>query len=220
MLLAPRGSAGFRVPVPRHLNRYMPGRAKAVQCEPSAFFDSRNSQATEADDSCTEKWSGLFIVKVFWNLVYKLFPRDSVLRISTIDGVTGELGKVAKILHSVAAVFAGLIRAMQPRNSHPRASAKTPGVLAAFLNAPNHLVPGNHRRFSRLQFAFDYVQIGAAHAAKVHADQYFARSGLRNGHVGEFQRIRFNPRCGPQYARFHSWVLRFSIPHPRRHSTR
>jgi hypothetical protein len=105
---------------------------------------------------------------------------------------------VAKIFHSRAAVFTGLIRAMKPRNAHPRADAKTQRTFAAFLDDANHLVPGNHRRFSQRQFAFDNVQIGTADTAKIHADQYFALPGLRNGDVSEFQRIRFNRRCGPQ----------------------
>src|SRR6266481_6924731 len=220
MLFAAGGSVDFRAPVPRYLNGHVPGCAKAVQREAPAFFDTRNSQAAEADDSGTEKWSGLFIVKVFWNLIYKLFPRHGVLRISAIDGVPGELRMVAKIFHSGAAVFARLIRAVKPGNSHPRASAKTPGLFATFLDDANHLVPRDHRRFSRWQFAFDYVQISATDAAKMHADQHFALSRLRHGNVGKFQRVRFNPRCGPQYARFHSWVLRFLIPHLRRHSMR
>ena len=220
MLFAACGCVDFRAPVPRHLNGHVPGRAKAVQREAPAFFDSRNSQAAEADDSSAEERSGLFIAKVFRNLVHKIFSRDGVLRISAIDGVAGELRMVAEIFQSGAAVFAGLIRAMEPRNSHTRANAKTPGALAAFLDGANDLVPRDHGGFSRRQFAFDYVQIGAADTAKIYADQYFALPGLRNRHVGKFQRIRFNPRCGPQYARFHSWFLRFSIPHLRRHSAR
>jgi hypothetical protein len=64
---------------------------------------------------------------------------------------------VAEIFHSGAAVLAGLIRAMKPRNSHPRASAKTRGPFAAFLDCPDDLVPRDHWRFSRRQFAFDNV---------------------------------------------------------------
>jgi hypothetical protein len=87
---------------------------------------------------------------------------------------------------------------MEPGNSHARASAKSPGLFATFLNDADNLMPRDHRSFSRRQIAFDYVQISAADAAKMHADQHFALSGLRNGDVSKLQRIRFNPRCGPQ----------------------
>jgi hypothetical protein len=105
---------------------------------------------------------------------------------------------------------------MEPCNSHPRALAKSPGTFAGFLDCADDLMPGNHGRFSRGQFAFDYVQISATDTAKTYADQYFPFSGLRNRDVSKFQRIRFNPRCGPQNARFHFWVLRFSNLHLRR----
>src|SRR6266481_2625933 len=108
MLFAAGGSVDFRAPVPRYLNGHVPGCAKPVEREARAFFDTRNSQAAEADDSGTEKWSGLFIVKVFRNLVYKIFPRHSVLRVAAIDGVAGKLRMVAEIFHSRAAVFARL----------------------------------------------------------------------------------------------------------------
>src|SRR4029077_4583358 len=196
----------------RHVSR----RAEAVQSEASAFFDTRNSQAAEADDSGAEKRSGLLILEVFRNLVYKILPRDGVLRVAAIHGVPSELRVVAEIFHSGAAVFASLIGAMEPCNSHPRTLANSPGTFAGFLDCADDLMPGNHWRFSRRQFAFDYVQIGATDTAKTHADQYFPFSGLRNRDVSKFQRIRFNPRCGPQNARFHFWSLRFSILHLRR----
>jgi hypothetical protein len=113
---------------------------------------------------------------------------------------------VAEILHPGAAVFAGLIRLVQPGNPDARADGEPPRALAGRFDDADDLVTWNHRGFARREFPFDHVQIGAADAARLHADEHFSFAGPRYGHIGEFERISLDRRGRTQKAGFHRVV--------------
>jgi hypothetical protein len=64
-----------------------------------------------------------------------------------------------------------------------------------------------HGELSRRQFAFDYVQIGAANAATIDAHQHFAFPRFRDSDIREFERIRCNRRRILQDASLHVQTL-------------
>ena len=88
---------------------------------------------------------------------------------------------IAEIFPSRAAVFAGLVGAVQPGNANAVPDTMAVRAIAQLFHRANHLMSGNHGRFARRQFAFDDVQIGAAHTARADANQNFtvARRGNR-----------------------------------------
>jgi hypothetical protein len=55
-------------------------------------------------------------------------------------------------------------------------------------------MPRNHRGFLCNQFAFNYMQVGAADAAAGNAHQYFATDGLRDRNVRKHQGIALDQR--------------------------
>ena len=88
--------------------------------------------------------------------------------VSVIDISTLQVTRTLKTGFEPNAVFADAAGAMQPGNSHARARRVTRGRGAAALDRAYHLVPRNYRTLARRQFAFDHVQIGAAHATRMH----------------------------------------------------
>ena len=115
---------------------------------------------------------------------------------------------VAEIFHSVATEFASLVGAVEPGDSDACAHAQAACAVAELLDNADDLMAGNHGRLSRRQFAFDHVQIGAANAATIDAHQHFAFPRLRNGDIGEFERIRSNRRRLFQNASLHIQTFR------------
>src|SRR5580704_18692024 len=119
MVLASRARKHFHAPVPRHLDRHVSSRAKTIQRQASALLDSGNSQAAEANDPRAKERRRLLIFKILRNTVHKIFGRNREFSVASVNGIAGEFRMVAKIFHSVAAVFASLVGAVQPGDSNP-----------------------------------------------------------------------------------------------------
>jgi hypothetical protein len=113
-----------------HLNGHAGGRAEAVKRNSSACFDAGNAQAAKSDDSGAEQRRRLLVGEAFGNRIDEILGRDYVFSVTTVNRVTREGGMVAKIFHSGAAEFTGLVRAMQPGNSNARSQRKTVRTLA------------------------------------------------------------------------------------------
>ena len=154
----------------------------------------------------------MFIGKAFRNGIGEILGRDNKFGVAAIHGVTGEHRVVAEILHASAAIFAGSVRPMQPGDANARSGRESLCTVASFLNDADHLVPGDHRRFARGQFSFDYVQIGPAHAAGAHSHEHFPALRLWRRNFREFQRIRSNRSRGAQHACFHRGTSALSLP--------
>src|SRR5579864_9272849 len=96
---------------------------------------------------------------------------------------------VAKIFRAGAAVGAGSVGVVKPGNADARAEVEGLESRSESFHDANDLMTGDHRRFALRQFAFDDVEIGAADAAAVDADEDFAGGRLRRGHAGVDERI-------------------------------
>ncbi len=118
VLCAAGAGIDFGSPVARYLNGDVRGRAKPVEGETLAALDARKSQRTKSDNSGAEKRRGLIVAKGFGNRIDKLLGSDGVFGVAAVHGVAGESRMVAKIFFAGAAIFASLIGAVQPRNSH------------------------------------------------------------------------------------------------------
>ena len=189
--------------MPRDLNGEVSGCSKTVEREAATGLDSGKSQRTKSYNSRAEQRRGIAVGKGFRNGVREILRRHGVFGVSAVNGVAGERGMIAEIFHSGAAVFARAVGAMQPGDSNARADGESRRSLAELFDDADDLVPGNYWRLARRQFAFNDVQIGAADAAHFHADENFARGGLRHRRVGEFERIRCDRRGRMKQAGFH-----------------
>jgi len=94
----------------------------------------------------------------------------------------------------VPAVRARPVGPAQPRNADARAHGELDRCAARFDDADD-LVARNDARPVRRQFAFDDVQVGAAHAARADAQADVAGAGFGNGALFELQRPPPD-RCG------------------------
>src|SRR5687768_15032133 len=90
----------FRSTCARKLNTHMTRSAKSVQAKPRTFpfisTESRQPQASVADDTGAEKWRSLNIVKVVWQMVSESGRSGGVFCITTIYGPSREQGFFAK----------------------------------------------------------------------------------------------------------------------------
>src|SRR5205814_5557458 len=100
---------------------------------------------------------------------------------SAVGVIAGELGALAEVLPPAAAGLAGAARPAEPRDPHAVAGLKAPRDRSRALDPADDLVSGHDGRPRGRQLALDDVQVGAAHAARAHADQDLARAGRRRG---------------------------------------
>jgi hypothetical protein len=166
-----------------------------------------NAKAAKSYDSGAEQRRGLLVRETFPKGIHEILGRDDKFSIAAVHGVTRECGVIAKIFHPREAIFASLVRAVQPGDTHARAERKTPGTLAGFCDDADNLMPGNYRRFARRQFSFDHVKIGATNAASFHMYQNFTLLRLRGRHLSEHQRIRRHWRRRLKQTGFHSSTI-------------
>jgi hypothetical protein len=87
-------------------NRKVRGCTKAKKSDAVAAFNPCHAQAAEADDSGAQKRCGVQIVELWRQLENEIIARARVLRITAIDGISGEGRSIAKIFHSTTAVRA------------------------------------------------------------------------------------------------------------------
>ena len=95
--------------------------------------------------------------------------------VAAVAGVAGELGMVAEILAAVVAIEAMPAGVREPGNADPLADREAFDAGAEPLDEADDLVAGNDRQPLVRQLAVDDVQIGAADAAGLDADQQLRR---------------------------------------------
>jgi hypothetical protein len=114
--------------------------------------------------------------------------RDRMLRIAAVAAVAGELRRVAQVLVVRPAVGAGTAGCAKPWHADPIADAKAVDSRAERLDDADDLVSDYAWKGWVRQFAIHDVQVGAADAACVHAQQHFAGRGPRHRPDDELQR--------------------------------
>ncbi len=127
------------------------------------------------------------VVQFLREFEHKVAARHHVLRVAAVDRVSGEDGRIAKVLEAAAAVRASSVYAPDPGNANARAKRQVD--RSAVFNNPYDLVAGDELLFSRWQFALDDVHIGTADAAGAHTKQNLTRCGLRLGHIFDLKRL-------------------------------
>ena len=80
------------------------------------------------------------------------------------------------------------------------------GALAEFFYYADDLMSWDDRGFTGREFAFHYVEIGAADSAHFHADEDFACGGMRIGGIGEVEGVGIDWGGGAEEAGFHLFV--------------
>gem|GEM_PF-5376796 len=92
---------------------------------------------------------------------------------------------IAEIFRALAAEQAITVHAAHPGDTHSRLRLEVIRALAQSLHAAHNLMAGNDRLSLRLQVAGGNVQVGAADAASLHAEQYFLRARFGDGNIFE-----------------------------------
>jgi hypothetical protein len=83
---------------------------------------------------------------------------------------------------------------VKPRDADTRADLKTCCAVAKFFDHSDDLMSRNYGRFAGWKFALDYMQIGSANAAHLHADEHFALARPWVGRVDELERVGLDRR--------------------------
>lgn len=120
------------------------------------------------------------IVQLRRERVNKVRARGGVLGVTTVDGVSSESWRVAKIFHTAAAIRTITVDSAHPGNADAR--AKRQFIGSALHNFTHDLMARNERSLPRRQLSFSDMQIGTAHSAGANAKQDLTWTclGLRN----------------------------------------
>jgi hypothetical protein len=81
---------------------------------------------------------------------------------------------IAEIFEVVRAVFAGLVRGIEPGHSDPVPFFQSADTSTAAFDHPYGLMSGNDGKFRKRQVTFDSMKISVAHSTATHAKSNFA----------------------------------------------
>jgi hypothetical protein len=186
-LVARPGEGEELTPLKRaDLRHDMRGGAKAVETDPLA--QPRRVETAPADQPRAKQRRGADGIAVGGELEDEGGLGDEMRGVAAVAGVAGELGMVAKILAPVLAIGAMPAGVGEPGNPDPFADGEAFDAGAEPLDETDDLVAGNDRQPLVGQLAVDHVQIGAANAAGLDADQHFGAPRRGLGPLFEDQR--------------------------------
>lgn len=134
-----------------------------------------------ADQAGAEQRGGRRIVVSGWNRKAVAFVGYHVLRIASIEVITGEACVIAEIFLSAPTILAGAAGPAEPRHTDAISRAMDGACAAALNNRADDLVARNDGKLALRELAIDDMQVGAAHAARAHAYQQLLRAWCRNG---------------------------------------
>jgi len=115
--------------------------------------------------------------------------RPRQLGVAPVDLVAGEACTAAKVLTPAQTVFARAAGPAQPRHADPVAHREAGRRRARGHDPADDLVSGHPRKHRGGKLGVDDVEIGAADAARRHADQDVAVADLWRIHLVEPQRL-------------------------------
>src|SRR5581483_1173144 len=186
MRLASRGNIHLTLPGLQDRDGKMCGRTEAEQPDTFALLDACHAQAAKTDDACAQQRRGVQIVKLVGKRKHKVGTGEGELAVASGNGISGESWRVAEVFESLLAVRTGTIGAAEPRDAHAGAVWKI--VAGAIHDLAHNLVTGNEAQLFRRKFAFDDMQVGAAHPTRSHAQQHVAGA---NTWVGDIQNLKW-----------------------------
>ena len=110
----------------------------------------------------------------------KAEPRvgDRVLGVAAVELVAGEACAVAQVLAPGPAKTAYPAAPPQPWHSHPLVRRESLDARAGRYHGADDLVAQHERQLRVRELAVGDMEIGAAHAARLHGEQDLARTGL------------------------------------------
>ena len=183
--LVAREGVDLDVPVPRHLNGHVRGRAKPVHAQRATGLDAGNPQRAEPDDAGAEQRGKVQSAGILGQSVDEILVGGHVFGITAIHHPAGEDGPLAEVFAAGAAKLAHAAGMVQPGHSHAGALLEAGGARPAPLHHADYLVARDQGRFALLQLALHHVQVGAANPAGLDADQHLAGSNRGIGVVAE-----------------------------------
>jgi hypothetical protein len=127
------------------------------------------------------------VIQFRGKLIHKVAARHGILRISTIDCVSGEDRRIAQILESTTTVRTISINTAHPGNA--RACADRQLGRGTVDDVPYDLVAGDQCVLPRRQLAFYDVEIGTADSASSNPKQYVIFSEARFGSLFDLERL-------------------------------
>ena len=164
--------------VERNLADDVRRRAEAVEADP--FCVARDPERAVADQPGAEKRRRLDVAERRRHGEAEPLVRDAELRVATVQVVAGEERAVAEVLTPGATVRTRAARPAEPRHSDAVARRESSG---ARHDLGDDLVTGDERELRPGQLAVDDVQVGAADAAREHAEERLSRAGLGIGQL-------------------------------------
>ncbi len=153
------------------------GAAEAEEADALAALDARDAQAAEADDPGAKQRRGDDGLEACGKRVDEIGAHRGELGVAAVDGVAGEDGMVAEVLHVVAAEPAIAVDAADPGDADARACGEHRGC--AFDNFADDLMAGDDAWMERREIALDDVEVSAADAAGEDLEEQFAGLRLR-----------------------------------------
>jgi hypothetical protein len=181
----------------RDLGHDVRRRAKTIKAE--SLRISRFAERAVADQSSAEQWRCAHIIVALRNSKTETRIGRDVFGIAAVDRVTGEARAPAEILAAGETEIAFAASPPEPRNTDALTDVKIIDAFTEFFDLSDDFVSRNQRQLWIWQFTIDDVQIGAAHRARRHAHEDFARAWMRNWHFAPRERLP----CGPQHHRLH-----------------
>jgi hypothetical protein len=174
-LAVARADVHFGAARSRDLNRDVTRRAEAVQAEARALpvprCESGLPQAAKTDDAGAQERRRIEIAEPCRDAVAKVGLRERVFGESAVDGPAREVRLEAEVLIAASTESARAARAVQPSDAHALAGRETGDAVSDSLHARDDLMAGNDPGTAHGQITFRHVQVRAAHAACVNAQQ-------------------------------------------------
>ena len=133
-----------------------------------------------ADKPRTHQRRGLLIGKTFRNWETEALIGGRIFRVTAVDLITGEFRTIAKIFATRSAIVADTACPAQPRHTDAHARLQPLDASAADLHRGNNLVSRHQRELGIGQLAIHDMKVRPTNAARMHAQEHFARSGLAN----------------------------------------
>src|ERR1700722_951678 len=114
MVLTSGGDINPALPGLQNLDRQTRGAAKTEKSDSLTLLYPGNAQAAKADDPGAQQGSHMHVVQTLRDRKRKVGAHQRILRVATIDGISGECRVIAQVLHAVLTVPAIPIDAANP----------------------------------------------------------------------------------------------------------
>lgn len=167
------------------LREDMRGGAKSVQADAARV--SGHPQRTPADQAGTHQRRGSNRIVGALERKGEGCIRDHMGGKAAVARIAGEERPVAKVFHIGFAISAASACMSEPWNAHASPGRWVLHSLAAPLDDADNLMAGHDRQLRILQFAGDYMQVGAADGAGLDPHQISPAAGCGSGRSSSFK---------------------------------